>query len=191
MLGNGLYVAIDLAPGMIAAASPRTARLVADGEHLPLRPGCADLLLSASAMHWFLEPERSIPACLALLRPGGMFRLALFIHGTLRELAEASAATGFGSVFPLRTADYYCTLLASLPGVRFAAETSAHTQTLGSVRHLFDTLRRTGTNYSPRRRPASARNFRAFCAWYEERYAVEGGVAATYCVLHLRGEVQR
>jgi malonyl-CoA O-methyltransferase len=184
------YVALDIAPGMLARLplrGPHEAALVADGEAAPLRPGRADLLLSASAMQWYRDPWRSIPANLELLAPGGAFALALFVEGTLAELARASAETGFGSVLPLRPAREYVNLLASLPGVAFQWRELEAAHTAPSVREALAGLRRTGATATPAPRAHAPARWRAFTRRYEELFPVPGGVRVSYRAVLLWG----
>jgi malonyl-CoA O-methyltransferase len=113
-------------------------------------------------MQWYRDPWRSIPANLELLAPGGAFALALFVEGTLAELARASAETGFGSVLPLRPAREYVNLLASLPGVAFQWRELEATHTAPSVREALAGLRRTGATATPAPRAHAPARWRAF-----------------------------
>ncbi len=187
---GGLYAALDLSPGMLAhAAMPGAAKLAADGEAAPFLPGTFDFLASASAMHWYANPARSIPANLALLAPDGGFALALYVQGTLEELAEASRATGFGSVYPMREAAYYRDVLAGLPGVTFAVEQARYTVAHASVGALLRSLQGAGVTHTSAKRAASPSRYREFTRYYAQRFGGPGGVRATYAVVYLVGRV--
>jgi malonyl-CoA O-methyltransferase len=184
------YVGLDIAPGMLARLAlrgPREVALVADGEAAPLRPGRADLLLSSSTMQWYRDPWRSIPANLELLAPGGAFALALFVEGTLAELARVSAETGFGSVLPLRPGREYADILARTPGVRFDWRELETAQTAPTVRAALDGLRRTGATATPAPRAHAPARWRAFARRYAELFAVPGGVRVSYRAVLLWG----
>lgn len=102
------YVSLDLVRPMLLEQEGRGALLVAaDGEELPFAAESFDLLASSSAMQWYGAPEKSIPESFRVLRSGGKFAIAIFIDGTLRELADVSARTGFGSVKQLRSCSFY------------------------------------------------------------------------------------
>ena len=186
---GGLYVALDLSPGMLAHAAmpPNVRRLAANGEVVPFAPGAFDFLASASAMHWYADPAASIAANLALLRPGGGFALAVYVAGTLGELEEASQATGFGSVYPMRPAAYYRELFASLPGVVWRMEETRHTVVHDSVRALLKSLKGAGVTHTAGRRVASPERYRNFVRYYQSRFGVDGGVAASYRVTTISG----
>jgi malonyl-CoA O-methyltransferase len=187
-LTGGPYVALDLSPGMLThAAMPGAAKLAADGERPPFAPGTFPFLVSASAMQWYADPARSLPADLALLRPGGSFALAIFVEGTLAELAEASRVTGFGSVYPLRPAEAYASALADVPGIVYTMERERHVVTHVSVVGLLKSLKGAGVTHTPGAKVASAARYRAFLRCYAERFAASGGVRATYAVAYFRG----
>lgn len=190
------YLALDIALGMLRtpemakiAGQPGVTRLLADGEAAPLAAGSLDLVASASTLQWFLAPERSIPSLLRLLRPGGAFSLSLFIEGTLGELAAASAASGFGSVFPLQGEAFYRDLLAGVGGIHFQIEREERVEWFDSPRDVITHLRRLGASHTPAKRPASATGYREFCRLYAERFGQGGRVPATYSILYLSGSV--
>lgn len=189
LAAGGLYVALDLSPGMLTRADlPRQVRrLAANGEVVPFASGSFDFLASASAMHWYADPAVSLAANLALLRPGGAFAIALYVHGTLWELEEASRATGFGSVYPMHPAAYYRDMLTSLPGVVWQMEETRHTVVHASVRALLKSLKGAGVTHTPGRRLASPGRYRDFVRYYGSRFGADGGVAVSYSVAVLTG----
>lgn len=73
------------------AVSPRIPLVRGDGNALPFRDGCADLVTYAQSFHW-TDQERSVPEAVRVLRPGGA--LALWWNIKDREVpwvAEQSA----------------------------------------------------------------------------------------------------
>lgn len=181
--GGGTYVALDLSAGMLArAAMPGAVKVVADGERPPFGPGSFDFLCSASAMHWYADPAASIAANLRLLRPGGGFAIALYVAGTLWELEEASRATGFGSVFPMRPAAFYRELFASLPGVRATFAEERHVVRHDSVRAMLASLKGAGVTHTPGVKAGSPGRYREFARHYEARHGTGGTVETTYAV---------
>ena len=187
----GSYVALDLSADMLRAhrqAAPPALLVAGDGEAPPLAPAAFDLLVSASALQWFSQPERSLPALFALLKPGAAFSLAVFIAGTLAELAAASAESGFGSVLPLRPADAWLDLLAT---AGFQPEHRIENRILyfPSVREVLCSLQRTGTAFTPDKRAASRKRYETFLSTYQDRFDTPDGVPATYSVLYAWGRV--
>ncbi|WP_428569292.1 MAG: methyltransferase domain-containing protein [Solidesulfovibrio sp. DCME] len=184
---GGTYVALDLSAGMLTrAAMPGAVKVVADGERPPFGPGSFDFLCSASAMHWYADPAASIAADLRLLRPGGGFAIALYVAGTLWELAEASRATGFGAVFPMRPAAFYKELFASLPHVTATITEERHVVRHDSVRAMLGSLKGAGVTHTPGVKAGSPRRYREFARHYEARYATGGAVETTYVVAMIR-----
>ncbi|EFL51899.1 Methyltransferase type 11 [Solidesulfovibrio fructosivorans JJ]] len=182
------YAALDISPGMLThAAMPGAQRLAADGERPPFLPGTFDFLASASAMHWYADPARSIAANLRLLRPGGGFAIALYVQGTLGELEEASRATGFGSVYPMRPAAYYKTLFTDLTGGLAEFEEKRHAVTYDSVGELLRALKGAGVTHTPGTKAGSPARYREFVRYYENRFGGDAGIRATYATLYVRG----
>jgi len=187
---GGPYVALDLSSGMLGhAAMPGAVKVAADGERPPFADAPFHFLASASAMHWYADPRRSIPADLRLVRPGGGFALAFYVEGTLGELAQASRATGFGSVFPMRPAAFYRDLFASLPGITWDMETTRHEVRHESALALLKSLKGAGVTHTPGKAPASPGRYREFTRYYEEHFGDADGVLASYTVLSLSGIV--
>lgn len=184
------YIGIDIAPGMLRPLANRRDEILvaADGESAPLGEGVADLLVSASTMQWYVDPWRSIPANLRLLKPGGRFALALFVRGTLAELARVSRETGFGSVMPLAPFDDYLDILRATPGIRFAHQTLRHVRHYPTVREFLRRLQETGATCTARKRPFSRQTWQAFQSRYADLFGDGHSVRSTYRVLYLWGE---
>lgn len=184
---GGTYVALDLSPGMLGgAAMPGARKVAADGELPPFRPATFDFLCSSSAMHWYADPAASIPADLRLLRPGGGFAIALYVEGTLAELAEASRATGFGSVLPMRPTAFYRELFASLPDAAATITEERHVVTHPSVGAMLRSLKGAGVTHTPGQKAGSPKRYREFARHYTEHFAEGGAVRATYAVAVIR-----
>ncbi len=185
------YVAVDIAPRMLEGidtgllTAPEL--LVADGEELGFDPGTFDLLLSSSTMQWYADPTRSIPENLGLLRAGGSFSLSAFVRGSLYELAEASAATGFGSMLRMWGPEFYVQLMESMPDIRFQWEVCEHVVVFPDVHSFLRAHQATGATASAQKSPARPKAYRDFIRYYESRFSVPGGIRATSQVLHLWG----
>jgi malonyl-CoA O-methyltransferase len=190
-----IYLALDLAHGMarkeIFSSLPRVFPLVGDGENPPLMPSQVDLLVSSSSLQWYLDPERSIPANLALVRPGGDFALALFVAGTLRELEEVSRQTGFGSVFPLHSAGFYEHIMSGIRGIRWQGHTRNLVWHYDSVKTFLRSQQGTGAKATPDMGKVGRLRYARFCREYAARYGDNDGVQATYAVLYLHGHKEK
>lgn len=186
-----LYLALDLAFGMakkdVYATLPGVVPLVGDGENPPLAPGRVDLLVSSSALQWYLCPEESIPGNLALIRPGGWFVLALFVQGTLAELEEVSASTGFGSAFPLRPARDYEQIMSQVSGISWESRRATRIMHYDCVATFLRAHQGTGAKATPRMGKIGRQRYANFSREYSERFADREGVRATYEILYLSG----
>ncbi len=185
------YLAVDVARAMLLrqranCIDQALVPVVADGEAIPFPPQSVDLLLSSSTMQWYQNPERSIPANLDLLKPGGRFALSLFVDGTLSELAKTSQKTGFGSVYPLASTEQILNIVNAYPGITFSASQRVDRLVQANALSLLHSLRRTGARYSANKRAAAPRRLAAFCQEYDQQYTCYGGVYASYkslCIL--------
>jgi len=185
---SGCYVALDLSPGMLLhAVMPGAHKVAADGEQPPFSEATFDFLASASAMHWYADPLRSIPADLALLRPGGGFALALYVDGTLGELEETSRVTGFGSIYPMRPAGFYRDVFAGLPGLTWEMQEARYTISHPSPAALLKSLKEAGVTHTPAKRTVSPSRYRAFARYYTERFSGPEGIGASYAVIYCWG----
>jgi len=88
-------VALDIAPGMLAAARRRRPWLrrldpvCADAAALPLADASVDLVFSNLMLQWCNEPDRVFAEFRRLLRPGGLLMFTTFGPDTLKELRAA------------------------------------------------------------------------------------------------------
>lgn len=90
-------IALDLAPGMLAAARAQStwlrgfARVRADAARLPLRPGSVDLVYSCLMLPWVNDLDTVLGAVRRSLSARGYFTFATLGPDTLRELRAAWA----------------------------------------------------------------------------------------------------
>jgi malonyl-CoA O-methyltransferase len=94
-------VALDLSPGMLAAARGRS-RLTrplhavqADMAGLPFARASVDLAFCNLALPFLADPVRFFGEALRVLRPGGMLLFSAFGPGSLDQLDTAAAAAGY------------------------------------------------------------------------------------------------
>jgi SAM-dependent methyltransferase len=86
-------IGLDLTPAQLATASrmqgahgQRFPLLEADGEAVPLRDGCVDLVLSEYGASIWCDPARWVPEAARVLRPGG--RLVFLVNAWLAVLCQ-------------------------------------------------------------------------------------------------------
>lgn len=115
---DGLFLATDIAPGMVRRCRARFAgatnlRFVAmDAERPCLAPGF-DLVASSLAAQWFADLPGTLERLAALLKPGGLLAVATLSSGTFAEWRTAHAACGLEAATPRYPA------LADLAGLMF------------------------------------------------------------------------
>jgi malonyl-CoA O-methyltransferase len=91
-------IALDLAPGMLAAAGRqlgwrrRFSRLCADARQLPIQDQSVDLVFSNLMLQWCDPPDAVLNEIRRILKPSGLFTFTSFGPDTLRELRAAWAA---------------------------------------------------------------------------------------------------
>jgi malonyl-CoA O-methyltransferase len=184
--------AVDLAPGMCAAAraaAPRALVAAADAEALPFRAGAFDLVVSTSTFQWLPDLGPALAEARRVLAPGGLLCVALFGADTLRELREAwRAAAGPGAAarthaFPGR-ADVEAALAAA--GLRARAVREEHlVERHADARAVLRALKDVGASSAvPGRaglggRAATLEMLRR----YDAAHAGRDGVPATYHVV--------
>jgi SAM-dependent methyltransferase len=81
--GAGLAVGVDFTPAMLAEAARRNrlpALIAAHAGRLPFRPQTFDAVTCRFAVHHFADPETSLAAMAAVLRPGGRLVVADFVR---------------------------------------------------------------------------------------------------------------
>jgi len=185
----GKYVSLDLVRPMLMEQKGNGALPVAaDGEELPFADGCFDLLVSSSAMQWYSMPEKSIPRSFDLLKSGGKFAIAIFAHGTLRELADVSGRTGFGSVKKLMSCSFYEDLFDKVSGIKVDYASEEHEVFFPSVKHFLKKHKMTGAVASSDSMSWGKDKYRRFVEEYENLYRGESGIKASYRVFFAYGE---
>lgn len=91
------WMALDLAPGMLAEARARGRldewkAICADAGALPFAAESVSLVWSSFALQWSASPASALQEIARVLRPSGSACLAMPLAGSLRELREAWAA---------------------------------------------------------------------------------------------------
>lgn len=90
-------LALDIALGMLRMLDRRNGlrgrirRVCGDGEFLPLRGGCMDVIFSNLALQWCADLPGALAEFKRILRPGGAVLFSTFGEATLRELRDAWA----------------------------------------------------------------------------------------------------
>ena len=185
------YVSLDLVHPMLLEQKKLSVPLLiaADGENIPLQEEQFDLLVSSSAMQWYSNPEESIPESFKMLKRKGRFAVAIFVKGTLCELADISLKTGFGSVKELKDAEFYMGIISGISNIRVSFDRARHEVYFPSVIEFLRNHKRTGAVASSGSISWGKSKYLNFIKEYEKKYGGEQGVRASYEVLFAFGEV--
>jgi len=189
-IGFSNYISLDLVhPMLLEQKKFNTAMLLAaDGEVLPFKNESFDLLVSSSAMQWYADPLVSIPLAFQVLKSGGKFAIAIFSKGTLAELADVSARTGFGSVKELKGFSFYKELFSSISNLEIKFSRSKHEVYFSSVSHFLKNHKMTGAVASSGDISWGKNKYLRFVDEYERLYRGEAGIRASYEVFLAYGE---
>lgn len=182
-----IYAALDISPGMLGLVpADKTCLILADGENPPFNPGSFYLLISSSAMQWYHHGPASVLRNIRLLKEKGFFSLALFVKGTFRELEQVSSLTGFGSLYPLPSAEHYIESFRTA-GLKPGWSVQEYTEYYSSVSAFLKSHKKTGATYTGSQAKFGKKTYRNFCRIYEDLYAEAGRIPASYKVLYLWG----
>ncbi len=188
--------AVDVSPRMIARARTRLgfdSRIrwrVADLRHVPA--GCLyPLIVSSASLHWVCPLEEGLVKLAALVAPGGSLVFSLMLRGTLGELRASRLR-----VAPHKPPAGNLPALAQVrrglqvAGLKVADERKEVRRAAYPSAEAF--LRRiheqglTGGLVSAAAVPLARGELKALAADYQARYAVRGGVRASYHVAYFR-----
>jgi malonyl-CoA O-methyltransferase len=143
------------------------------------------LIASSSALHWVADLPAACRNIFRCLEPGGIFALGIMLQGTLQELHALRAEIAPGKT-PVFTLPSYEEAQACLKEAGFLLKRSKHS----TEEILYDDAAAfleaiheqgvTGGRVSAGKAPLSRGELSRFVADYQENYAVDGGVYATY-----------
>lgn len=185
------YVAVDISPEMLfqvdrgSLTNPEL--MVSDGECLHLDADSFDLLTSSSTMQWYHSPEVSIVDNLRLLKHGGRFSLSVYVEGTYAEFAEASEASGFGTMLPMRSPEYFTEIVQDAQPTRLEFEVVEHTVHFATVSDMLRSHRSTGATATGGEKQPSKAAYKRFIDYFEKNLRTSQGIRSTAVILHLWG----
>jgi malonyl-CoA O-methyltransferase len=189
-------VGLDLAPAMAARARRegrwlrRPWAVCGDMERLPLADRSFDLAISAAALQWVNDLDRTFAEVRRVLAPGGLWLFATFGPDTLRELRAAfAAADGGASVHVNAFIDMHdigdALLRAGFADPVMDQETL--TLTYPDLPALLRDLRGVGVRNALAGRPRGLfgpRRLRAVAEFYASRYGDRGRLPASWEVVY-------
>jgi malonyl-CoA O-methyltransferase len=170
-------VAIDFAPAMAErtrALVPDADVRVADVERLDLAERF-DLTVSSATIQWLAEPERTLSR---LVRASRRILLGTFGPRTFWELDAVFTELGAERGFPLRSAAAWAELLHAAGTGRVETATEERSAEHESCAAFLQSLRAIGATAGAAHNPRELVS--AAMRRYDERFAVPGGVTATY-----------
>ena len=192
----GQLVVMDIAHGMTRAAAERLLEVSAcdgDARQLPFIDETFACVVSSSVYQWVECLPSAFTEISRVLRPGGLFALALFGEKTLSELrsshcrAVANSGTGQTShvqIFPTlgEVADALAAAGLACDEVSNGMEVEFHLD----VPDLLRQLKQIGASNATADRPrglASRQVMQSMIQFYEEHYRCESGLPASYEVI--------
>ncbi len=182
--------AVDLAEKMVSHGREKFARfaqvdwLVGDAQTFR-GTDPYPLVASSAALHWVADLAATCDNIYQCLEPGGTFALGMMLEGTLKELQEIRSAVA-PAKNPSSRLPSYETTTACLQSAGFRIERRAH----GEERILYDDAEAflraiheqgvTGGKVSSGSAPLNRAELGQLAADYQEAFATDGGVYATY-----------
>lgn len=161
--------------------------ITADAEFAPFNNNTFDLLLSSSTFQWLEHAKESIPALINLLKPEAPFHISIFGDGTFFEMKEISKVTDFGSVMPMKTADFYSEILNTLPNIKYQIETKEYVVFYPTVMAFLKHHKQTGARYTSANKPKGKKSFSAFSQLYTDIFGTEKGIPVSYHIHYITG----
>lgn len=172
---------LDYAFPMAEQARARCAALQADATRLPIADASVEGVVSSLCLQWVDDKPKAFAEIHRILKPGGMAVVATLGDGTLYELHTAAHVTGIPlGLLPMVSAESYRTLVSDTGLVVHSVDSVREVQSYASVEALLDSIRVIGAGNAGEKRAIGPRKFARFVGEYEARYAIMGGIAATW-----------
>lgn len=183
------FLVTDLAPSMLGfcgehlgefdRARVRLERLDA---RVPALDETFDLIVSSAMVQWFPDLGAHLEACMALLKPGGMYALSGFCRTNFPELDSLLSGP------PWSFDDPPGHFLSDVGAVAAKAGFEVHLAEEDVVEYVYPSameflraIGQSGASRAPREgRPLTREHLRLLLDSYDERFAVPGGVRATW-----------
>ncbi len=143
------------------------------------------LIVSSSALHWVADLRKTCSNIFQSLEPGGTFALGMMLQGTLKELHELRWEIAPEKT-PALTLPTYAETNACLQDAGFALERQKHSEEqilYPDAKAFLKAIHEqgvTGGRISAGNAPLTRTELSQLVADYQENYAVDEGVHATY-----------
>ena len=182
-------VSLDLAHNFLRRLPATTGALPvqADAEQLPIKANSIDLLTSSSCLQWFTQPERSLPALLNCLRPGGSFYFSVFCRGTFCEMEQISGSSGFGQVKKLPEAEDLLDILNRTSATNVTMKTEKLRRYYPDVMTFLRNQKETGAGQTETKKVAGKNSLQRFIKAYEDHFLTGDGIRVSYNLAYFHG----
>jgi len=187
--------ALDISEGMLRTLRRRPVLcakalcVCGDGESLPLRDACVDLVLSNLALQWCTDLPAALGEFRRVLRPRGMMLFSTFGEGTLRELREAwSTGDAYSHVNAFVPSASVTKALAGFGVADFETQCERRVIAYPGVDALLQELKCLGAHNITRNRPRHLTGkgvFRKMLSAYPKA-TPEGGIEASFEIIQGR-----
>jgi malonyl-CoA O-methyltransferase len=179
----------DIAPAMVESCSKRFLQdqfICADAETLVFDP-VPDLLISSAVLQWFVRPEHSLPFLFEQLKPGGVLAASIPLAGSLSELKALFSSKDWPGL-ELKPAEYWMSIIQSLPAVELQSEVRQFTFYYAEAREAFKSFSGIGatSRYQSDYKPMPTHLLRKALRAYLHQYSVDQNYPVSYQVLNFR-----
>lgn len=188
-LPEARFVVTDLAPGMIACCGEHLSGIDRERVELavldarePSHPGEVDLLASSAVVQWFPDLASHLRGASRVLRRGGLYAVSGFCRTNFPELD--SLLSGDPWRFPDPPGHFLSDACraATESGFRIVLREEDRAELVyPSAMEFLRAIGQAGASRAPRDgRPLTRELLRRLVGTYDDRFAVEGGVRATW-----------
>lgn len=182
------FIGFDIAYSMVKSCEKFPGLFIqADAERPPFKENSADAIVSSSVLQWLQTPQVSIPQTIKLLKSGGSFNFSIFCDGTFAEMSTINKLTGFGNVYPLKTALFYESLFNSISDIEFEIDVHDYVLNFKTVKEFLDKQKATGARFTGKRNIAGKEAYKNFCELYKSFFGDNQTIPVTYRIAYIRG----
>ncbi len=185
------YFALDISMDFLKVSKEKfegVTMVNGDIERLPIKVGDIDLVVASSVLQWLEKPEVSIPNVLDSLKKDSEVYFSIFVKGTFKEMEYVSSLTGFGSVYSLKSENFYRKIFESQNDFLWEFMVEDYVNYYPTPIAFLKKHKNTGATYTGSSRFCSKKALRNFCKIYEELFSCgDQGIPVTYRILYAKG----
>lgn len=174
---------LDIAPGMLAIAATRCAKVIEAGvESIPCKDATFDAVFSSLALQWVSDKGRAFREIARILKPGGAAVIVTLGSENLKEL-HSVAGKGSMELLAMEHAERYEGFAKTAGLTVTASESKSERITYASTREMLGAMRNIGAGNAGT--PPSRQQVNMLIAEYDRLYVVPEGVYATWQPVYL------